>query len=72
MNGGTRIKIVKRAERCGTQLAGAEESKAAAPSAVAENERNAVTTVASWVSELRQRKDEEATRIRKFLSQKAA
>jgi len=72
MNISTRIKIVKRAERRGTRLAGAEESKAAAPSAVAENERNAVTTVARWVSELRQRKDEEATSIRKFLSQKAA
>ena len=72
MNGGTRIKIIKRAERCGTRPAGAEESQAAALSAVAENERNAVTTVARWVSELRQKKDEEATRIRKFLSQKAA
>ena len=72
MNDSTRIKIIKRAERCGTQPAGTEESKAVARSAVAENERNAVTTVARWVSELRQRKDEEATRIRKFLSQKAA
>ncbi|MBA3323341.1 MAG: hypothetical protein H0T45_18120 [Pyrinomonadaceae bacterium] len=72
MNDDTRIKIIKRAERDGTRLAGAEESQAAALSAVAENERNAVTTVARWVSELRQKKDEEATRIRKFLSQKAA
>ena len=72
MNDDTRIKIIKRAERDGTRLAGAEESQAAALSAVAENERNVVTTVARWVSELRQKKDEEATRIRKFLSQKAA
>ncbi|MDQ3133889.1 MAG: hypothetical protein M3Q76_03665 [Acidobacteriota bacterium] len=72
MNGDTRIKIIKRAERCGDRPAGTEESQSAARNAVAENERNAVTTVARWVSELRQKKDEEATRIRKFLSQKAA
>lgn len=67
-----RIKIIKRSERREFQAAPAEKGRARTPNAAAGANREAVTVVTGWVSELRRKKVAEAGRGFKSLFRQSA